>query len=252
MNKRNYSQRSLHGQVVHELGQRILRGDYPPETNLPNEEMLATAMQVSRTALREAVKVLTAKGLIESRPKVGTRVRPRLAWNMLDPDVLAWHCATMQTGLFAKNLLEMREIIEPAAAGLAARNRTAEQLDLIAAAFGDMARSGDLEEWVGADLQFHKAILHASGNELLAPLASLIETALETLFTYSARNANDHKYSLPDHEKVWLAIRDQDEAAAFQHMSGLLAGTRANLADRLDQIAPAAALHTLQRPVPAM
>lgn len=252
MNKRNYSHRSLHGQVVHELGERILRGDYPPETNLPNEEELATAMEVSRTALREAVKVLTAKGLIESRPKVGTRVRPRLAWNMLDPDVLAWHCATMKSGLFAKNLLEMREIIEPAAAGLAARNRTPEQLDLIETAFSGMAKSGNLDEWVAADLQFHKAILHATGNELLAPLASLIETALETLFTFSARNTDDHKYSLPDHEKVLLAIQKQDEAQAFLQMKSLLAGTRAILADRLDEISPNLPLQNLMQPVPVI
>src|ERR1700736_5785836 len=98
--------RNLHGQVVHELGLRIVRGDYAPGKNLPNEEILAAYMAVSRTALREAVKVLTAKGMIVSRPKVGTRVRAQEFWNALDPDVLEWRCNSMPTGDFVRNLME--------------------------------------------------------------------------------------------------------------------------------------------------
>ncbi|WP_374339018.1 FadR/GntR family transcriptional regulator [Leeia sp.] len=228
---RTYSTRSLHGHVVHELGLRIVRGDYP-SGSLPNEEELASHLEVSRTALREAVKVLTAKGLIESRPKVGTRVRPRLQWNMLDPDVLAWRCSTMKSDAFAQDLMEMREIVEPSAAALAARHRDTEQLSRIEMAYQEMADASDMEHWVTGDLHFHQAILMATGNELLTPLSSLIETALEALFVMSARNANDFKYSLPQHGEVLDAIRQQDENAARAAMQHLLGDSRANLTRR--------------------
>lgn len=244
MNQRTYSSRSLHGQVVHELGLRILRGDYPPGSGLPNEEELSLSLDVSRTALREAIKVLTAKGLIEARPKVGTRVRPKPAWNMLDPDVLTWRCETMQTDEFARNLLEMREIVEPAAAALAARHRSDEEMQLLEAAFAEMAASTNLDEWVRSDLHFHKAILNATRNELLVPLAFLVETALETLLTYSARQADNPKASLGEHERVLQAIRERDEDSAFHAMSFLLSNTRRTLAKSLNALAGQRPLRT--------
>lgn len=228
MDRTNYA-RSLHGHVVSSLGRRIVQGDFPPDSGLPKEEELASSMDVSRTALREAVKVLTAKGLIESRPKVGTRVRPRSAWNLLDPDVLAWRCETMQKDGFARNLVEMREIVEPAAAALAARNRTEEQLVRIEAGYLEMERANTLEEWVAGDVHFHQAILLATDNELLGPLSALIETTFEALFNLSARKASDFKYSLPQHAAVLEAIRKQDEETARSIMAGLLADSRANI-----------------------
>ena len=117
---RTFSRRSIHGQIAHEIGQRILRGDFPPGAVLPNESAFSVELKVSRTALREAIKVLAAKGLVDSRPKIGTRVRPRNQWNMLDPDVLAWSFSVGDTERHAINLTEMRRILEPAAAALAA------------------------------------------------------------------------------------------------------------------------------------
>src|SRR5437867_4809520 len=111
-----YPEQSLHGRIVHAIGRRILGGDLQPGDLLPAEPELGA----SRTVVREAIKVLAAKGLVESRPKTGTRVRPRESWNLLDPDVLAW----LQDGAVSEDLLrkltEVRRIIEPAAAELAA------------------------------------------------------------------------------------------------------------------------------------
>jgi len=224
-----YSGRNLHGQVVHELGKRIVGGTCPPGQALPNEEELCRELGVSRTALRESVKVLAAKGLVESRPRIGTRVRANEDWNMLDPDVLAWRCATLPDAHFVLQLNEMREIVEPAAAALAARNRSLVQLRHIDDAYAAMAAAHDIGEWVGADLQFHCAILAATNNPLLRPLAAMIRTALESLLGLSARKAGDFKVALPDHEAVLEAIRAQDGDAAQQRMARLLADTRARL-----------------------
>lgn len=224
-----YSGRNLHGQVVHELGRRIVGGTCPPGQALPNEEELCRELGVSRTALRESVKVLAAKGLVESRPRIGTRVRANEDWNMLDPDVLAWRCATLPDTHFVMQLNEMREIIEPASAALAARNRTQAQLRQIEDAFAAMGASDDIDQFVDADLQFHTAILDATNNPLLRPLGAMIGSALESLLGLSARKANDFKVGLPDHGQVLEAIRSQDSEAARDHMTRLLADTRARL-----------------------
>src|ERR1700750_362471 len=104
--------RSLHNQVVHELGQLIVGGKLAPGEGLPREDILAEKLNVSRTALREAMKVLVAKGLIESRQRTGARAREAVHWKQLDQDVLAWRCALMPTDDFVDKLVEMRELIE--------------------------------------------------------------------------------------------------------------------------------------------
>src|SRR5881628_1717221 len=126
---RTYPRRGLHGAVVHDVGVRILRGDLAPGDPLPNEDELSGELAVSRTVLREAIKVLAAKRLVESRPKTGTRVRERSDWNLLDPDVLAWHLEAGLTDKFLQNTLELRGLIEPGAARLAALRATDEEIE---------------------------------------------------------------------------------------------------------------------------
>lgn len=221
--------RNLHVQVVHELGRLIVGGELAPGAGLPREELLAERMQVSRTALREAMKVLSAKGLIESRQKTGTRVRDTLHWNQLDADVLAWRCASMPTDDFVEKLAEMREVIEPAAAAAAARRRNSEQLARIEAAYAAMAASNDREEWSVADLAFHEAVLHATHNELMISLFAVIETALGSYLALSAHKANDFKYSLPHHKKVLDAIRRRQPEVAREAMQKTVADSRSNI-----------------------
>jgi DNA-binding FadR family transcriptional regulator len=222
-----YTGRNLHGQVVNELGRRIVSGTYPAEALLPNEELLCRELEVSRTALREAVKVLAAKGLLESRPRIGTRVRNRELWNLLDPDILAWRCATGADAEFLRHLTELREIIEPAAASLAAASRSPEQLVAIRKALKTMEASATIGEWVEADLAFHTAILKATNNPLLMPLAAIIGSALESLLDITARNAGDFKNALPEHQKVFAAIEEGDSQDALHRMAGMLSDTRA-------------------------
>ncbi|NVO05572.1 MAG: FadR family transcriptional regulator [Rhodoferax sp.] len=222
-----YSGRKLHGQVVQELGRRVVGGGYAAGALLPNEDLLCQELQVSRSALREAVKVLAAKGLLEPRPRIGTRVRERAQWNLLDPDILAWRCATGADAEFLRHLSELREIIEPAAAALAATSRSAEQLAAIADALGAMRDAADLDQWVVADLAFHTAVLRATNNPLLMPLAAIIGSALASLLGVSARSSTDFKRGLPDHQKVFEAIASGDGPSALHRMAGLLADTRA-------------------------
>jgi DNA-binding FadR family transcriptional regulator len=227
--RRSSAVRSLHGQVMHELGHRIVSGKVKPGEILPREETLAESLQVSRTALREALKVLSAKGLIESRTGVGARVLEERYWNQLDADVLAWRCASMPTDDFVDKLVEMREVIEPAAAAAAARRRTPAQLTAIGEAFKAMEAAQTLEEWTEADLRFHDAVLRATCNELLQSLFSVVETALGTFFALSARNASNFRYSLPHHQKVLEAIRRKQPEVARKAMQVMIADSQANL-----------------------
>jgi DNA-binding FadR family transcriptional regulator len=221
-----YTGRNLHGKVVNEMGRRVVSGGYVAGALLPNEEQLCRELQVSRTALREAVKVLAAKGLLEPRPRIGTRVRPRDQWNLLDPDILAWRCATGADAEFLRHLTELREIIEPAAASLAATSRSEEQLSAIASALNDMRDAPAIAQWIEADLAFHTAVLRATNNPLLMPLAAIIGSALESLLGVSARSAGDFKRGLPDHQKVFDAIESGDAQSALHRMAGLLSDTR--------------------------
>jgi DNA-binding FadR family transcriptional regulator len=222
-----YTGRNLHGQVVNELGRRIVGGVYTAGDVLPNEEQLCQELMVSRTALREAVKVLAAKGLLESRPRIGTRVRTKDLWNLLDPDILAWRCATGADAEFLRHLTELREIIEPAAASLAAGSRSTAQLTAIGVALDKMETASGIAQWVEADLEFHTAILKATNNPLLMPLAAIIGSALESLLGVTARGADDFKRGLADHKKVYEAIEDGDAQSALHRMAGMLSDTRA-------------------------
>src|SRR4029078_2556995 len=134
---RTYPKRGLHGSVVHEIGVRILEGELKPGDTLPDNGSLAEP-EVSRTVVGEAIKVLAAKGLVESRPKVGTRVRPRRDWNLLDPDVLAWQVEAGADASFPAQALELRRMIEPAAARLAADRADESQIAALYAAYEEM------------------------------------------------------------------------------------------------------------------
>lgn len=224
--------RNLHNHVVHELGRLIVSGELKVGESFPREELLAEQMSVSRTALREAMKVLSAKGLIESRQKTGTRVRDSMHWNQLDADVLGWRCASMPTDSFVEQLVEMREVIEPAAAASAARRRTPQQLLVLKEAYDAMAAAADLDAWTKADLAFHERLLQAANNELMSSLFSVIETALDTYFRLSARNATNFNVALPQHLKVYEAVQRKQPEVARQAMIKMVGDSRNNIRRR--------------------
>ena len=215
----------LHDQTVHHLALRILRGEVLPGDALPNEAQLGAELGVSRTVVREAAKALAAKGLVEIRPKTGMRVRDRREWNLLDPHLLAWRYEMADGDEQALlDLCEVRAVIEPVAAELAARRASADDVARIQDAFEEMAATAgkDEDRFVAADLRFHGLILAASGNELLAQLASTLRVALRasrsvTMRTGSARG------SLREHRDVMAAIRDRDHGAANAAMQRLIA-----------------------------
>ena len=222
---RTYSRRSLHGQVAHDIGARILQGELAPGQVLPNESQLSTELSVSRTALREAIKVLAAKGLVESRPKTGTKVRRREDWNLLDPDILSWLFAAGPNVPATDMLFEVREIVDPAAAAMAATNRDEAQIAAISAAYEGMVAAGDdVPAGIEPDLRFHQLILAATGNELLRSLGSMIETALAASF--AASNAMLKANALPQHKAVLAAIIAQDPDTASSTMRHLLKEAR--------------------------
>ncbi len=222
--------------LARSLGEAILGGTYQPGDALPGELELAQKYGVSRTLIREALKSLAAKGLIESRKKAGTRVRPRSEWQLFDPHVLAWRLETGAEEKLALDLLQMRAALEPAAAAAAARSQNAPAIDAIAAAFEQMELTAhDRSEFAEPDLRFHKAILAASGNEFMVAFGSIIEAALRAFLGLSMRHPGAPAPSVPLHGEVLKAITAGDAAGAEKAMHALLDRTRKNITNRPDQ-----------------
>jgi DNA-binding FadR family transcriptional regulator len=217
--------RGLLGRVVEEIGLRVLNGSYIPGKALPIEPELMEELCISRTVLREAIKVLAAKGLVESRPKTGTRVRPREQWNLLDPTVLHLYCQVVEYSTFAASFQQVRVVIEPEAAALAAEHRSRLQLNALEEAYQAMEAAKEIVGWTAADLRFHEAILDATGNPFMRPLGALISTALETLLSHSFKSSPNPFESLKAHRRVLEAIRDKDVNRARVSMRALLAST---------------------------
>jgi GntR family transcriptional regulator, galactonate operon transcriptional repressor len=216
-----YSKRGVHGQTVREVARRILTGEYAEDATIDVAD-LERDLDVSRTALREALKVLAAKGLVDARQKRGTFVRSRADWNLLDADVIRWQFAERSDDRFLDNLHEVRRIVEPAGARLAAERRTDDDLDTLAAALDTMAAAdGDPGQAVDADLAFHRALLAATHNELLTRMEVLLETGLATRDRL-VHGADPHDDPVPSHRAVLDAIREQDPAAAETAVHALL------------------------------
>jgi len=216
--------RNVHEFIADQLGTEIIAGVHPPGALLPGEGELRARFGVSRTALREGFRVLTAKGLIVSRTKVGTRVRAKADWNMLDPDVLAWHLHAAPSEEFVADLFQLREMVEPQAAALAAQSCGDTALNGIEAAYADMVRHQDgSSELIDADLRFHQAILQATGNHFIAALGGLIHAALIGSFRLGWESAMFmHDDRLLQHRLVLDAIRGRNPKQAHASMAALL------------------------------
>jgi DNA-binding FadR family transcriptional regulator len=215
-----------HAAIAAALGSEILSGTRPPGTRLPTVEEMYARFGVSRVVVREVVKTLTAKGLVASRTKVGTIVLDPANWNWLDAEVLEWR---VQAGLdsdFLDQIVAVRNAIEPAAAALAARHRTAKDLAQLRACMAEMvAAEGDDRRYVEADLAFHLAIGRASGNPLVGSFGAVIKVALKGMLTLSAAGVKETEKSrggsTTRHAAIIEAIaaRDADGArAAMQHV----------------------------------
>jgi DNA-binding FadR family transcriptional regulator len=221
---------NLHDWLARSIGERILAGEFAPGTLLPNEAAWGKIYDVSRTAVREAIKTLTGKGLLLSRPKIGSRVEPRDRWNLLDRDVLSWHRSAIDRRSFATSTQEARRIIEPGIAELAAKKRSAEQLDRLVSALDSMRKAKSVPENVAADVEFHEALLQSANNDLLVPFGIIIEQALRNLFDYTSQRNPRLNLALQLHENVVRAVVAQDGTLARTAMLKLIDDTDAVIA----------------------
>jgi len=215
------AKKSSRGQVnavVDILGYRIAANHYQQGETLPIEQELADSLEVGRNALREAVKVLSGKGLIATAPRSGTRVRPREDWNMLDPDVLKWHAdPDIATDKFMLDLIELRRIIEPKAAELAAVRATKEDVADILSAYEAMANdNADLQARLQADIAFHSAVLKASHNQVLTHVRYAIGAYLKAHARLGqAVSAEESNADLELHHQIALAIATGKAKSAY-------------------------------------
>lgn len=213
----------LHASVARTLGIRIVSGAIRPGEMLEGEIEAAARFDVARTVYREAIRVLAAKGLVHARPKIGTQVRPRTDWHLLDPDVLSWTFATdPDPGLIAK-LFELRRIVEPDAARLAALRRTDVQLARMHAGLRAMARWG-LEAEAGrrGDQDFHAALLEATHNAFVISLTSGVGAAVVLTTSFKLRRLGTAGDPEPGHARILDAIAARDGEGAHDAMAELI------------------------------
>jgi len=218
-----------HLSLARQIGVAIVTGERAPGSILPGEMEMSETMGISRNVVREAIRMLAAKGLLESRRKIGTRVRERQDWNMLDPEMLGWMFEGAPPLTFVRSLFQLRLIVEPAAAELAAKDRTGRQLTRMGHALEEMARHG-LASDTGraADQRFHAIILEATQNELLVSLSASIAAAVRWTTFFKYRSAAPPRDPIPAHQALFEAIAGGDAAAAREATAALVRQAQAD------------------------
>ena len=229
-----YWMRGLQGRLIDNLGEAIVSGRFQPGDTLPREPELMAEHQVSRSSLREALKVLAAKGLIETRQKLGTRVRRQDLWNVFDADVLAWHQRQGRGELILRDLIELRQVIEPAAARLAAGRGGMSDLRNLEQSIATMRVSAtDLSAYAAADVKFHMAIFAASHNVLFARLGHIVADFLQISFQIQQEALNDEDNRIQDdiegHQRIFDAINRGDGNGAADHMLAVILNGKISL-----------------------
>lgn len=227
---------SLATQVAQEVGRRIVSRAYVPGELLEDESALAERYKVSRTVVRDAVKILVGKGLLEARRGIGTRVRSRTDWGLLDDDVLAWFQSAPPDRDFLNQLMDIRLVIEPKAAHWAAERASREEATHIEKAIAQMeAEKGSVENFVFADAAFHRSILVAAHNDFLLAMEGIIFSALISSIRLTNRDPRENEDSIPFHREVCDAIAIGDGGRAEQVMEMLLDDAARRLKDWLSQ-----------------
>jgi DNA-binding FadR family transcriptional regulator len=218
------------GHTLDHLGEAIVCGRYAPGTALPPEPLLCGEFGVSRTVVREAVKSLAAKGMLVTGPKVGTRVLREDDWNWFDPDLVGWKSRIGLTREFLRDLQELRRLVEPAGARLAATRATAADIAEIEAAYagmrGAIERGGD---YVGHDLRFHQGLLRAGHNRMVIQMSKALGALLRTSFEISSSRPDAPARSLPLHRAVLDAVIAHDPARAERACQVLIDGAQHDL-----------------------
>ncbi len=214
------SKNNLSEQVTDDLGKAIISGKYQTGSNLPTEAQLCEQYSVSRTAVREAVKMLNAKGLISSKPRQGIRVEPSENWNLYDTNVLDWLLHSSPSLYVLKEFLQVRMAIEPQAAALAARNGNPELINEIKLALEEMDKAARIDDasMFESDLAFHTSILQASGNRFFAQLKEFISTALSVSIQHTTPAKGNRLSIVDEHSKVYTAIANGEAERAKNMM----------------------------------
>jgi DNA-binding FadR family transcriptional regulator len=221
-----YPQRGLHGQLVDSIGRQIVSGHFAAGETL-DVNALQEERDISKTALREALRVLAGKGMVEARQKRGTVVRPASAWNLLDPDILRWQMHDAGPEMLVA-LDEVRAIVEPPGAYLAAQRRSDDDVAALDAALAEMVRTADDPvAHAAADVAFHRTLLSASGNDLLARIGAVFEAVLRARDELVHREGHREDFEAP-HAAVLDAVRDGDAARARDAMGALLEKARSD------------------------
>lgn len=208
------SKQSLHVQVASSIACRILSGDLAQGSFLPGEMLLSVQMGISRTALREAVKLLNSKGLLLSKSKIGTMVIEKSNWNYLDPQLLEWMNTVNHSEIFYQQFLALRKTVEPEASALAAKNATPEQLIEFSEIFKKMeniAKDFDHIRWAEEDMHFHRLIYLSTGNDFYMPFGNVLATIYRSFSTY---NEEDNGTCIEAHRAIYAAIMAGDQVKA--------------------------------------
>jgi len=213
----------LHGSIARDIGVLIVSGRYRPGHILDGEVEASERRKVSRTAYREAVRILAAKGLVHSRPRVGTRVSALEDWHLLDPDVLSWAFTGEPEPEVLHGLFELRTIVEPAAAALAATRRNQQHLDTMRRALDAMSlHTLNVEDGRIADKAFHAALLSATNNPFIVSLTNGVTAAVNALTEFKQRIGPLKRDPAPDHWRVYDAIAAKDAEGARAAMGELI------------------------------
>lgn len=222
-------------QVLHQLGRDICAGRYRPGQVLPSEPELCERFAFSRIVIREAIKSLAAKGLLEVRRRVGTLVLEQTRWNLFDPDVIAWRAESIAVDpTMSRDLEELRRVVEPAAVRLAALRASDDARKALRAAYMAMERAvAGKGNYVKADLAFHAIILSACGNQYLRQMQEAMSAILQASFAIISEKPGGPAFSLPMHEAVCVAIERGDADAAERAALVLIDQAEADLSDRL-------------------
>ncbi len=211
------------GKIAQEVGVEIVAGRLKPGALLADEITASGRRRVSRSAYREAIHILAAKGLVQSRPKLGTRVSPVTSWHLLDPDVLAWMFTAEPQHELLVNLFELRKMIEPEVAALAAERRTLKQLNEMGQALEVMARETlHSQEGRDADEAFHAKLIEACGNPFLTSLSVSVTTTVIWSTVFKHRIEGLKRNSMPEHLRVYEAVAARDAAGARAAMTELI------------------------------
>lgn len=214
---------SMSVQVARELGRRIVTGTFEPGSLIDDETTLAERYHVSRVVIRDAIKILVGKGLLDVRRGIGTQVKPRNQWIMLDDDVLAWHLSAPPNVDFVNQLMDVRLAFEPKMARWAAERGTEEDLQEIEKACIRMEEEeGSMENFVKADAMFHRAVLKAAHNEFLTAMEGVIYSALMISIQITNKDPRDNETSLPFHRQLCDAITSRDGETAEELTGKLL------------------------------